>query len=71
MRKRHPARLIVAVPVGSRSAVDALGPTVDEVVCLEVRTRFQAVGLYYEDFRPTSDAEVETLLRQFQGYSPA
>ncbi len=71
VRKRHPHRLVVAVPVGSRSAVDAIGREVDEVICLEVRTRFQAVGLYYEDFRPTPDAEVEALLRQFRGYSPA
>jgi putative phosphoribosyl transferase len=64
--KRQPARLIVAVPVGSRDACEALRDEADEVVCLVTPDPFWAVGLYYRDFTPVSDDDVERLLRQFR-----
>ena len=66
MRKRHPRRLIVAVPVGSVEACAAIAREADEVVCLHNPQPFKAVGLHYEDFAPTGDDEVEALLRQFR-----
>jgi putative phosphoribosyl transferase len=63
VRQRGPARLVVAVPVGSGEACAALAAEADELVCLAIPALFWAVGLHYADFRPTEDAEVEAILR--------
>lgn len=63
VRRRGPARLVVAVPVGSPSACAALRSVADEVVCLETPEWFAAVGQFYADFAQVSDAEVRRLLR--------
>jgi predicted phosphoribosyltransferase len=60
VRKQHPARLIVAAPVGSREACDALSAA--EVVCPWQPEPFGAVSLYYQNFAQTSDAEVRDIL---------
>lgn len=62
IRKQAPAHLIVAAPVGSREACEALAVEVDEVVCPWQPEPFGAVGLYYKDFVQTSDAEVRDIL---------
>jgi putative phosphoribosyl transferase len=64
LRKRAPGRLIVAVPIGSTQACAELAEEADEIVCLHSRDAFRAVGLYYQDFSPTGDDEVDTLLSQ-------
>jgi putative phosphoribosyl transferase len=56
------ARVVVAVPVGSRVACDALREEADALVCLATPDPFRAVGLWYEDFDQTSDEEVCRLL---------
>jgi putative phosphoribosyl transferase len=63
VRARRPARLVVAVPVGPREACSALRGEADEVVCLHQPAPFWAVGLHYEDFRPTEDGEVRAILQ--------
>jgi putative phosphoribosyl transferase len=65
VQKHRPALLLVAVPVGSREACDALRGEADEVVCPSVPERFGAVGSFYENFEPTEDSEVESILREF------
>jgi putative phosphoribosyl transferase len=65
VRKHRPAFLVVAVPVGSREACAALREEADEVVCPLVPEFFGAVGYFYENFEPTEDAEVESILREF------
>jgi predicted phosphoribosyltransferase len=64
LRQRQPARLIVAVPVGSPEACRLLRQEADEVVALAEPEDFRAVSLYYEEFFPVSDDEVIRLLRQ-------
>jgi predicted phosphoribosyltransferase len=64
-RKHRPARLIVAVPVGSREACAALRAEADELVCPSEPEPFGAVGYFYGDFSPVEDAEVEHILREF------
>jgi putative phosphoribosyl transferase len=64
VRKREPARLVVAVPVGSGQACAAVGQEADEVVCLSQPVPFFAVGAFYEHFEPTEDAEVERILEE-------
>ncbi|HMN94262.1 MAG TPA: phosphoribosyltransferase family protein [Hydrogenophaga sp.] len=63
LRQQQPARLVCAVPVASPEALALVRPLADEVVCLLVPDRFQAVGQFYRDFPQVSDDEVETLLR--------
>jgi putative phosphoribosyl transferase len=62
VRVGRPARIVVAVPVASREAVDFVGAAADEVVCLHTPEPFHAVGLWYRDFDQTSDEEVQRLL---------
>lgn len=65
VRKHGPARLVVAVPVGAREACAALREEVDELVCLAMPEPFGAVGYFYQNFEPTEDAQVESILREF------
>lgn len=62
LRQAGAARLLLAVPVASPQALAALRQDADEVVCLHAPAGFRAVGMYYADFRQTSDAEVVRLL---------
>ncbi len=61
-RAQQPARVVVAVPVASRSICTALRAEADEVICALTPEPFYAVGLWYQDFSPTSDEEVRELL---------
>jgi putative phosphoribosyl transferase len=62
LRRRHPARLVLAVPVAPREAVAELGREVDQLVCLETPQWFRAVGAHYDDFTQVEDDEVIDLL---------
>ena len=59
-----PARVVVAVPVAAEATCAALRADVDEVVCAATPEPFLAVGVWYDDFRPTSDEEVRELLER-------
>ena len=61
-RARGAERVIVAVPVSSREALERLRAEADEVVSLLVPAHFMAVGEWYEDFSQTTDHEVTSLL---------
>ncbi|NJQ00344.1 phosphoribosyltransferase [Streptomyces zingiberis] len=63
VRRRGPARVVLAVPVGSAEAVAVLGPEADEVICLSQPSGFQAVGQFYQDFAQVGDEEVVRILR--------
>jgi predicted phosphoribosyltransferase len=62
LRLREPARIVVAVPVGSADTCDRLRGWADEVVCLSTPPGFVAVGQWYDDFSQTTDEEVRRLL---------
>ena len=64
IRQQHPARLVVAVPVGAPQTCRDLSAEADEVVCAAMPEPFQAVGLWYRDFPQASDEEVHQLLAQ-------
>lgn len=63
LRRRDPARVVLAVPVASREAARALAPRVDDLVCLLVPPDFRSVGESYLDFSQVSDSDVMALLR--------
>jgi putative phosphoribosyl transferase len=62
IRTRDPARVVAAVPVASPETCAALGERADEMICLVTPDRMYAVGIWYEDFTQTTDAEVRQLL---------
>lgn len=62
VRRRGPAKLVLAVPVAPAGTVDALRAEVDEIVCLAAPEEFGAVGFFYRDFRPVEDKVVVDLL---------
>ncbi len=64
VRRQDPARITVAVPIGSPTACAAVAPDVDEVVCLSAPPSFRAVGQGYDDFSATSDEEVRAALAE-------
>jgi predicted phosphoribosyltransferase len=63
IRAQGPRHVVFAAPVCSRDGAETLKRVADEVLCLECPADFQAVGLWYRDFRPTTDAEVLECLR--------
>jgi predicted phosphoribosyltransferase len=64
VRKKAPAKVIVAVPTGSAFAVEELRPQTDELVCLDIRGGFRfAVADAYENWYDVPDEEVLAILR--------
>ena len=53
---------MAAVPVASPETCQALGERADEMICLITPGRMYAVGIWYQDFTQTTDAEVRELL---------
>jgi predicted phosphoribosyltransferase len=70
LRQQHPARIVVAVPVGAPDTCSELGAEADEVLCAHTPEPFHAVGLWYDDFSQTTDAEVHDLLVRAAERSP-
>jgi putative phosphoribosyl transferase len=64
VREQKPRHLVVAVPVASPDVCGEFRQYSDDVVCAEMPEPFYAVGVWYEDFSQTSDAEVRELLER-------
>jgi putative phosphoribosyl transferase len=62
IKQQQPDRIVVAVPVAPPDVCKELKDEVDEVVCLLTPEWLYAIGLWYEDFSPTTDEEVRHLL---------
>jgi putative phosphoribosyl transferase len=62
LRQTRAARTIAAAPVGAAATCRSLRDVADEVVCAQAPQDFVAVGVWYEDFRQTTDEEVCELL---------
>jgi putative phosphoribosyl transferase len=67
LRRRGPARLVLAVPVAPPDTIERLRSEVDDIVCLAQPTPFMAIGPYYVDFHQLADAEVTSLMRALDG----
>jgi putative phosphoribosyl transferase len=67
LRQQGPARVVVAVPVAAEESCQELGSQVDEIVCSVTPEPFYGVGMWYEDFSQTTDAEVRDLLARAGG----
>lgn len=66
LRELGPAWLVGATPVASSDICESMRTVVDDMVCATTPEPFYAVGLWYDDFSPTSDQEVCDLLRASQ-----
>lgn len=69
VRRQAPARLVLAVPVGSPESVERMRAEADEVVCPHRPAGFMAVGEWYTDFDQLTDEDVLTALHRRQGAS--
>jgi putative phosphoribosyl transferase len=63
LRKRKPAKLIVAVPVLPLDALEIFEQQTDEFVYLIVSGNFRSVGAFYDQFHQVEDDEVIKILR--------
>ncbi|HEY7502940.1 MAG TPA: phosphoribosyltransferase family protein [Gemmatimonadales bacterium] len=63
VRARRPARLVIAVPLGSADTCEALAAEADDLICPFRPEPFIAIGLHYVDFRQVDDAEVVAILQ--------
>ncbi len=66
LRLRKPAKIILAIPVASDSAIRQMKPLVDQIVCLMIPEYFDSVGQFYDDFTQVSDKEVTELMKPFR-----
>lgn len=64
LRAEGPREIVIGVPVGARETCEAMSRQVDDLVCLMTPEPFYAVGLWYEHFDQTNDAEVHDLLER-------
>lgn len=55
--------IVIAVPVAAADTCKAMESLADTVICPLQPENFEAVGLWYQDFKQTTDAEVITLLQ--------
>ena len=64
VRQKHPARIVVAVPVGPPEVLQSVNAVADQVICLQSPEIFSAVGEFYREFGEVTDDEVEQLLKR-------
>lgn len=62
LRRKNPKRLVLAVPLAPREALDVMRPLVDDIVCIATPEDFAAIGFFYDDFHQLTDAEVTRAL---------
>ncbi len=62
VRRQGARRIVLAIPVASRSAMALLGAHADAVIAVDVPADFMAVGQFYRHFGQTEDTEVAELL---------
>jgi putative phosphoribosyl transferase len=63
-RKRHAAKVVLAVPVMARSAEVELLPELDALVALELPPALTSIGDWYDRFEEVSDDEAVAWLRR-------
>lgn len=63
LRRRHPMRLILAVPVAPEGSLAEIEGQVDDLICLRQPRPFHAIGQFYADFHQVEDDEVIALMK--------
>ena len=67
LRRRKPARIVVAVPVGAPETCAEFQDEADEAICAVEPKPFYSVGSWYKDFSQTTDEVVRELLELAAG----
>jgi erythromycin esterase-like protein/predicted phosphoribosyltransferase/predicted alpha/beta-hydrolase family hydrolase len=62
LKRSNPKRVIVALPVAPKEALDEISDQADDIICLHPADAFRGVGGFYRDFRQLSDDETVALL---------
>ena len=66
IRNAGAGKIVLAVPVAPKDALDELQTEVDEIICLSTPSPFFAVGAHYAEFGQLVDADVISLLKERQ-----
>jgi predicted phosphoribosyltransferase len=69
-RQKHPAVIVVAVPVGPPEVLRSIEAVADQVICLQSPEIFSAVGEFYESFEQVTDDDVQRLLKLHSRFLP-
>lgn len=69
VRRRNPARLVLAVPVAPPDTLQAFAAEVDETLCVLRPPHLGAIGAFYVDFTQLDDASVTRMLDEAQGFA--
>jgi len=65
VKKHHPKKIVVAVPVSPKSSILLVKPLVEELVCLYTQEYGDfAVASYYQEWRDLDDEEVLEYLKE-------
>jgi len=62
LKRFCPARIVVALPVAPKSALQDIYDQADDIICVHPVTAFLGVGAFYRDFHQLSDDEMVMLL---------
>jgi putative phosphoribosyl transferase len=62
LHQRHPARVVVAVPVAAAATCEELRADDTLVVCVMEPQLLFGVGMWYAEFAPTTDEDIRSLL---------
>jgi putative phosphoribosyl transferase len=62
LKRMGPARIVVALPVAPKQALDDIAAQADDIICIYPVSSFRGVGAFYRDFHQLSDDETVTLL---------
>lgn len=71
LRAQHAGAILVATPTIAPGAMTLIRQEADDLIAVIAPQSFRGVGMWYEDFAQTTDAEVSTLLEQARtGFQP-
>lgn len=65
VKKQKPKKLIVAIPVGPKDAIEKLKKVADKVEVLHDPMFFSAVGEFYQNFDEVNDYQVQEIMSRY------
>ena len=65
LKNKHARKIIVAVPVAPKEAIEEIKKLANEVICLQTPFLFGAIGAFYENFKQVEDEEVKKYLSSY------
>jgi predicted phosphoribosyltransferase/dienelactone hydrolase len=64
LKRNFPKRIVVALPVAPKAALEEISDHADDIICLHPATSFRGVGGFYRDFHQLTDNETVALIDQ-------